>query len=77
MVVYNWLDEPRPARGGDVLQFLWAMSEWEANIAQNGDEVRVERFEGGVIRVVGTLGVVGQGIKVGDEALDDIWSGKK
>jgi hypothetical protein len=52
MVVYNWLDEPWPARSGDVLQFLWAMGEWEAYIAQNGDEVRVERFECGVIGVV-------------------------
>jgi hypothetical protein len=52
MIVYNWFDEPWPTRCGYVLQFLWAMGEWEADIAQDGDEMRVERFEGRVIGII-------------------------
>lgn len=65
MLIYNWLDKTWPARGGDVLQLLRAMREWEADIAQNGDEVRVEGFQRGLIGVVGTLGA-GDGFEIRD-----------
>ena len=47
------------------------MREWEADIAQNGDEVGVEGFQGRVIGVVCALGA-GDGLKIRDKSSDDV-----
>ena len=71
VLIHNWLDKPWPACGGDVLQLFWAMCKWGAAVAQNGDKVCVEGFQGWLIGIVCALSA-GDGLKICDEPSNDV-----